>query len=251
MESLAQLSGDVEALVAVKSRDLSSAYDYLHIAEIYREAGERGQALAWAEKGMQAFPERQDSRLLTFAADEYHHRLLHDQAMALIWKLYLEWPTLANFALLECHAEKAHAWPEWRERALSELRRRIEKSGRNDRSPLIEIFLYEKNVEEAWREAQGGDCWENLQLRLADLRSEEHPGDAGAIFWNAAERELASVRNSRYEHAVDLLVKAAAAMKRAGQSVEFRQKLELLKWKYGAKRNFMRLLEEERRLLYL
>jgi len=251
MESLAKLSGDVEALVAVKSRDLSSAYNYLQVAEIYREAGERGQALAWAEKGMQAFPERIDTRLLQFAADEYHHQRLHDKAMALIWKIYTEWPSLNHFTLLESHAAQAHAWPEWRERALSELRRRLDTSGRNDRSTLIEVFLYEKNVEEAWREAQAGNCFESLWLRLAELRGEEHPADAGAIYWRVAETNLAAIRNSRYEHAVDLLVKAATAMNRAGQNVEFRRKLELLKVRYGTKRNFMQLLEQKRKLLYI
>jgi hypothetical protein len=38
METLARRSGDVEAIVAVKKRDLSSAYDYLQIAETYRQA---------------------------------------------------------------------------------------------------------------------------------------------------------------------------------------------------------------------
>ncbi len=36
METLARQTGDVEALVAVRQRDLSSAYDYLRIAELYQ-----------------------------------------------------------------------------------------------------------------------------------------------------------------------------------------------------------------------
>ena len=50
MESLARASGDTEELVAVMSRDVSSAYGYLRIAEVYREAGQRDNALLWAEK---------------------------------------------------------------------------------------------------------------------------------------------------------------------------------------------------------
>ena len=38
METLARQSGDIEALVAVKARDLSSAYAFLQIMEIYRDA---------------------------------------------------------------------------------------------------------------------------------------------------------------------------------------------------------------------
>ena len=36
MGDLAKESGDIEALVAIKSRDLSNSYDFLNIAEIYK-----------------------------------------------------------------------------------------------------------------------------------------------------------------------------------------------------------------------
>lgn len=38
MEAQASQTGDVEAVVAIKRRDLSSAYAYLQIAETYRAA---------------------------------------------------------------------------------------------------------------------------------------------------------------------------------------------------------------------
>jgi hypothetical protein len=72
MEALARRSGDVEALVAVKQRDLSSAYAYLQIAEAYMKGGLHDQALSWAERGLEAFPFRTDSRLREFVAAEYH-----------------------------------------------------------------------------------------------------------------------------------------------------------------------------------
>lgn len=60
METLARQTSDVEALVAIKARDLSNAYIFLQIAEIYREAKQPDQALAWAERGVKAFPDRTD-----------------------------------------------------------------------------------------------------------------------------------------------------------------------------------------------
>jgi hypothetical protein len=45
MESLAQASGDIEQLIAVMSRDLSSAYSYWKIAEVYRKARQPDNAL--------------------------------------------------------------------------------------------------------------------------------------------------------------------------------------------------------------
>lgn len=69
MELLAERSGDVEVMVAVISRDLSLPYSFLRIAEVYAGAGRDDDALEWAERGLEAFPDRPDSRLVTFLAD--------------------------------------------------------------------------------------------------------------------------------------------------------------------------------------
>jgi uncharacterized Zn finger protein len=125
MESLAQASGDTEELVAVLSRDLSQAYNYLRIAEVYREAQQSDTALEWAEKRLKAFPENTDNRLREFAAEECHRRRRHDDAMKLIWAAFTERPFLENYKTLERHARKTGAWSQWRERALAEIRSRI------------------------------------------------------------------------------------------------------------------------------
>ena len=93
MESLAQASGDIEQLVAVMSRDLSSAYSYWKIAEVYREARQHDNALLWAEKGLKTFPDHTDGRLREFAAEEYHRRRRHDDAMKLVWAEFSERPS--------------------------------------------------------------------------------------------------------------------------------------------------------------
>jgi hypothetical protein len=54
---------------AVLKRDLSHAYDFLKLAELYRRADQPEVALEWAEKGLKAFPERTDSSLREFVAD--------------------------------------------------------------------------------------------------------------------------------------------------------------------------------------
>src|SRR5262249_57416871 len=92
MDSWARVSGDVEELVAVMSRDLTSGYSYLRIAEVYREAQRHDNALLWAESGLKAFPDRTDARLREFAAEEYHRRGRHDEAMKLIWTEFSERP---------------------------------------------------------------------------------------------------------------------------------------------------------------
>jgi uncharacterized Zn finger protein len=261
MESLARLSGDVEQLVAVMSRDLAHAYGYWRIAMVYREAGQLDQALLWAEKGLQAFPERTDERLREFAAEEYHRRGRHAEAMPLIWAGFLGRACLETYRTLERHGTRAGNWAEWRARALAEFRRRIEvirskHRGANqprwmqpdaDHSALVEIFLYEKDVQAAWEEAQAGDCSSRLWLQLADARQPDHPDEAVPIYLKRAEPAIVS---SQYEDAVSLLVKAAALMKRLGKSEEFVRYLESLRVKHKARRNFIKLLEERRSSLY-
>ncbi|MEO8323405.1 MAG: hypothetical protein ABI571_04615 [Actinomycetota bacterium] len=49
MEGLARVTGDVDALVAVKANDLSHAYHYVQIVELYRDASRFDDALEWAD----------------------------------------------------------------------------------------------------------------------------------------------------------------------------------------------------------
>ncbi len=265
MESLARASGDIVELVAVMSRDLSSAYYYWKIAEVYREARQHDNALLWAEKGLKAFPDRTDARLREFAAEEYHRRRRHDDAMTLMWAEFAERPVLDSYKTLEQHAKKSGTWPEWRERALTEFRHRIAKAKENargqsrarwmppddDHSSMVEIFLYEGSGEEAWREAQAGGCSDRLWLQLAASREKEYPEDAAPIYLKQAEGAIAATSNGRYEDSVSLLIKAAAAMKRMDRNTDFLRHLEALRAKYKIKRNFIKLVEQKRKSLYL
>lgn len=265
MESLARASGEAEELVAVMSRDLSSAYSYLRIAEVYRDAGQHDNALLWAENGLKAFPDHTDARLREFAAEEYHRRSRHAEAMNLVWAEFLERPFPETYRTLERHANKASAWPEWRDLAIAEIRARIAKTKEkargkarsrwlpvdDDHSILVEIFLYENKAEDAWREAMAGGCSEALWLRLAAKREKEHPEDAAPIYLKYAEAGVAVTTNGRYEEPVRLLAKAAAIMKRLDRGAEFAGQLEALRTKFKIKRNFIKLLEQKRTSLYL
>lgn len=250
MEVLARASGNVEELVAVLSRDLSSSFDYLRIAEVYREARRHDQALEWAEKGLKAFPRDANSRLREFAVQEYHRRRRHGDAIQLMWTAFSQYPSLKTYRTLAVHAKKGDAWPEWRERALAEIRSRLGK-GSGGCSLLVEIYLHEGDADAAWREAKAGGCSGDLWLRLARARESEHPADAAAIYLKHAEAAVAATHDGRYEAAVDLLIKAAATMKRIDRSMEFVHTLEKLRAKYKTKRNFIKLIERKRRFLYL
>jgi len=258
MESLARQTGDVEAVVAIKKRDLSSAYDYLQIAETYKSARKHDLALEWAERGVKAFPERTDSRLREFLAEEYHRRKRHDEAMVLVWTEYNESPTLENYQNLKMHADRIGQWQVWRERALETMRNRIAEAKnkthkdrwgwfqKTDHSDLVRIFLWEKDVEAAWREAQAGGCSNDLWLELAAQRDKEHPEDALPIYQRQIEPTLDRKNNEAYAETISLLRKVHGLMVRLGREVEFTTYVNKLRAAHKPKRNFIKLLDRER-----
>lgn len=258
METLARQTGDVEAVVAVKKRDLSSAYDYLQIAETYKNAGKRDLALEWAERGVKAFPERTDSRLREFLAEEYHRRKRHNEAMALIWAEFTESSSLEQFKKLKTHAERMGQWQPWREKAFRYLREHIagakherQMTGwawyrKADHSELVRIFLWEKDVEAAWREAQEGGCSDNLWLELAAKREKEYPEDALPVYQRQIEPTLNGKNNEAYRETVGLLRKVRELMVRLGRKDKFATYLNEVRAAHKPKRNFMKLLDHAR-----
>jgi uncharacterized Zn finger protein len=258
METLARQTGDVEAVVAVKTRNLSSAYDYLQIAETYKNAGKRDLALEWAERGVKAFRERTDSRLREFLAEEYHRRKRHDEAMALIWAEFTESPNLEKYQVLKAHGERVGQWKPWREKAFEYLREHIagaKSESQKDRwawyrkvdhSELVRIFLWEKDVEAAWCEAQEGGCSNNLWLELAAKREKEHPEDALPIYQGQIEPTVNGKNNEAYREAVGLLRKVRELMVRLGRKDDFTSYLNEVRVAHKPKRNFMKLLDRAR-----
>jgi uncharacterized Zn finger protein len=256
MEALARLSGDVELLVAVKARDLSHAYAFLQIAEIYREAGRPDQALDWAEKGIKAFPQRTDSRLREFLADEYHRRRRHDEAMELVWKIFAEGESLEHYRTLKQHADRVRQWPAWRAKALEFIRAEIVREKKEqaqkrqawgwipapvDHSLLVQIFLWEKDLEAAWREAQSGGCHDGLWMELARLREGRFPGDVVPVYQRQVELLVNQKSSASYREAARLLGKVRDLMTKLGQADQFRGYLAAVRATHKPKRNFIKL----------
>lgn len=253
MEALAKITGDVDALVAVKSRDLSHAYHFVEIVELYRSAGRLDEALEWAENGLSSFPKGTDSRLLEILAEEYHRRGRDDDVLELMWTAFAETPDPVSFERLGRHARRTGSWDEWRPKALDLIRidiagRKSEGQPRNrwarptDSSDLVEIFLGEGDVEAAWAEAQAGGCSRGLWMRLAALREADHPADVFPLYQHEVERTIGRKNNAAYAEAVELLGKIKTLMERAGQGDEFPTYLDSVRTSHKPKRNFIKLV---------
>jgi uncharacterized Zn finger protein len=266
MEALACTGGDMEALVAIKSRDLSSAYSFLTIAEIYREAGQHNEALEWAERGAQAFPDKTDSRLREFLAEEYHRRHLHTEAMEQVWNLYTDAPNLGTYRQLNEHVARSagkstrkqqEEWSHWRERALSHLRAMLDErrkgiknrgnfsawSGAGDDLTLVELYLWEGNVDEALKASEAHGCSDAHWMKLAEALEKPRPSAALRIYRESLEPIIDQKNNRAYEEAIQRIRKIGKLMERTGHMIEFADFISALRVRHKPKRNFIKLLD--------
>ena len=257
MQALAELTGDVDAVVEVLARDQSSAHQFVRIAEVLREAKRYDDALVWAEKGL-VLHGGSDSRLVEAAAEEYHRSGRGEDAVRVTWDAYGEAPTLRTYRQMAEHAQQADLWPAWHDKALELLRTRINQGHRKpkrgrvtrwpapkpDTSTLVEVLLFDGEIEKAWAEASAAGCRRDLWLELARRREAEHPLDAVPIWQAEVERCIDAKNNQAYAQAVELIARVSRLMRAADREADFTPYVEKLRATHKPKRNLMKLFDE-------
>lgn len=254
MEQLAKASGDIDELVAIKASDLSSAYDYLDIAQTWVDVEQPDKALDWAERGLRAFPKQTDNRLRDFLVAAYLTRQRNDEALELTWIQFEEAPTLHHYKKLHNVASPLECWPTQRERALTAVGKFIvnqfakaiqlkPKPAQPDYSLFVEIALWEKDLDDAWQSACAGFCREDLQRQLAGELEASRPNDAVSLYRRLIAPTVEQTNNAAYDEAIQLIKKMGRLMKMLNQSQDFDQYLAQLRVQYKLKRNFIKLLE--------
>lgn len=256
LEQLARQTGDLDSIVAVKRRDLSTSSTYLQIAQLYQEADQPDQALQWAEDGLKAFPDRPDRRLRDWIISAYQQCGRFEDAVNIVWAMFTESPGLANYQALKIAAERAKQWKEWRKQAIDQIRQQIKQAQTQrqgalsyafrDHSLFVEIFLWEGETELAWQEAKTGKCSKQLWLKLADQRQLDHPEDALSIYMNEIEPLIQQTNNGAYAQAIEFIKKARSLMLRLNLQDQYEQYTTHLRANYKNKRNFIKLLNQEK-----
>ena len=263
MERLAEHSGDMDALVAVKGRDLSMPHDWLEIAEILAEAARHDEALSWAERGVAAFADRHDARLDEFLCLEYERHGRPGDAITLCWTRFQHRPSLATYQRLANHASRAGRWDAHRPAAIQLLRRhvnavrnkaasvptaghpRFRNTAPQGAAALTEVLLWEGDTAGAWQEAQLGGVPNNLWLRLAEARETDHPLDAIPVYQREVESLIAYKKNQTYSEAVRRMEHINVLFVRARQVEHFNAYVADVRSRHRAKRNLMKLLDDK------
>jgi hypothetical protein len=252
MKTLAEMDGDVNALVEVLKRDLADLHAYLEIAQVLQRAGRQDEALKWAEDGRRAFAREAGYGLDDFLVAEYHRRGRHDEAIALRWANFAKNPALRGYQEVKASADRAASWSAWREKALAVLRKQqtaprsrglqygwYEPGG----AVLIEVFLWEGDPVAALETARARSCPSRLWLQLAKALEPDRPDDAIAIYREQIKSIVRLTGNQAYDQAADLLRRIRGLMARARRSGEFAAYLQALRIEHKAKRNFIQRLE--------
>ena len=179
MEALARRDGNVDALVAVKGRDLTYPYSFVKIGEILAKAGRHDEAISWAERGRKAFPHDLDARLVEFLVEAYHRATRDEDAIGLAWEHFASHPGVEAYQRLAKCAGRTRTWKSWREKAMDHLRAELKHTdrGRGGRywtaggsTLLVEIFLHQGDSDAALAEARSGGCTPIVWMQLARAR---------------------------------------------------------------------------------
>lgn len=241
MERLAECEGGADALIGVLSRDVACAYDVLRIAERLCQDGRDAEALDWLERGLSEFPP--DPRLRSLAAACHVRAGDRGKAQELLWDNFAEGPSLDGYVALHDVAGKDFAG--WRDRALRVLRDQPTSTQRfaalpfsrlGGHSTLVEVLLWEGDVDAAWDAATAGGCRDELWLRLARARAATHPGDAIAVLQAAADQAIGGKNRRSYQMAAILLVEAQTLSGRCDRLDEFDAHLLALRTTHKPKR---------------
>ncbi len=254
MCGLAELDGDVDALIRIVSKDLSHAYSFLRVADLCAEHGRYDDALDWAQRGIQACGKEVDERLLTFCTAEYQRRGDADNVEAFAWQRFTMGPTAEAFAELMRVAKSIQRHQAIRERALAYLYAQIKKEeapGRSRhpvwyeamRSVLVQVLLAEQDDAQAWTVFNGGSVPQQLWAPMAQARGKTHPHDAIALYHRLLPITIEAGRSgARYDEAFKVLKAIGQLRSQLGEQAMFAVELEAIRAEHRAKRNFMKLV---------
>jgi uncharacterized Zn finger protein len=249
LESFAARDGDVDARIAIRAMDLSTAYAYLQIAQLCLDHGREADGLRWAEEGMWQFEDQPDQRLVFFLADLYRRSGRETDADALLWQTFERLPSIELYRRLKGAAgSKKAAVAAVRDRAVVLLRAKLNKSEAKARwsSPrelLLQVLVSEKLLAEAWEVVRGHGSSESQLMDLAKQSEHGHPDAALSAYAQTVERLVSLGGQANYEQASMMIARMQSIRNRLGANADHAVFLADFTSRHKGKRNLMKLLQ--------
>lgn len=237
LDGFAAREGDVATRIALRSRLLTSASSYAHLAMFCVENGKEDDALNFAEEGLFLHEDDPDESLVLVAAELLEKAGRKDDAVARLWSAFDKRPSARLYRELRRHSGVAA-----RDRAIRRLEARAGKSGRTywemPAELLIEILIEEAMFDAAWAAARTHGASPPLLERLARASEVTHAGHAIGVYSERVEAIAGSGNTASYAEAA-ALISHMASLRGVAEHATY---LADIKARHGRKRNLMALL---------
>jgi tetratricopeptide (TPR) repeat protein len=239
LDFFAERDGDVPARIALRTADLSSAWNYLELAQFCLDQRLKDDALRWAEEGLWMFEDdRPDERLVFFAADILAGAGRKGDAEKHLWQAFEKAPSLELYARLRKLGKTAA-----RDRAVKILEDRLVAKTRTPwsggASLLIAILMREKRFDAAWAAVATHGASIDVRQDLASQSEATHPRHALEVYAECVDQFAVVGGNPAYEKAAQLVAHMAKLRSRDEQTAY----VLALKVRFERRRNFIKLLK--------
>lgn len=238
-QRLAIIDRDIDRVVELYGRDLSSPFHYQRVVQAMIELDEADDALRWARRGIAETSGWQVARLYDLAAV-----LLADandlQGVVDLRRHHHErMPSLATYTALQAVARSADTWDAEVAGARAVLAER-------DTAGFVDALLADGEPAEAWTVATTGDhgLAASQWLRLAEAREPTVPGDAMVVYLDLADGALVATGKRAYRDAVRNLKAARRAATTAERVPEFVEHLAGVRERNRRRPTFMAMLDK-------
>ncbi len=249
-------SGDPDELIAVRDDDLRSPYDYLEIARMLVWADRIDEAVGWSQRGLAEFADRthQLPELRDFLAALFRKQGRDTDAVGLYWSGFLAAPSLSSYRSLL--AEAGDDAEDWAARCIEALQGHLAEGGDDEQggrahlighpaAALIEILMYEGEVETAWMVATEHGCSDATWMTLARAREATHPLASISVYERTVFDEIGKKKRNAYLMAIDLLDRIRRLADSAGQPDRFTDVIERVRSEHRPKRSLMAMLDDK------
>ncbi|MER7370580.1 DUF6880 family protein [Nonomuraea wenchangensis] len=208
-EQLAELSGDLDAYVAVLTEDLRSTARFLAVATVLRDHGRAADAEEWARRGLAAGPGDPVAagKLRDLLVGLLLERGAAGEAVAVRRAAFEHLPDPDRYGKLRETAERAGVWAALRPGALDHLR------AKRQVSYVVTVLTAEGSHEEAWQTALAADPGEvpgEQWLTIIARREHERPADVVGPYRRLIDDCLADAGQVRYNQVAELLIRLRA-----------------------------------------
>lgn len=239
LDFFAERDGDVDARIALRAKDLTSAWSYLQLAEFCLAQGRKDEALRRAEEGLWLFEDgRPDERLVLFAAGLLSKASRKGDAEAHLWRAFEKAPSLELYARLRKLGGTAA-----RERAVEFLEARLGKEQRTrwhyPADLLIRILTQEKMFDAAWAAVRDHGPSRDVKESLARATESTHAREAVAAYAERIEALVNSGGDPAYAEAAKLIAHVGTLRDTNEQTAY----LASLRARFGRRRNFIKALD--------